>query len=149
MAILSGSCRFGLWHVHVWWSGNVIHRVRFAPAGITGTVPGPILRYCAGMPVDLSRMESIALEPDSLFARIYRAVQDVPYGTTATYGTIATITGTVPRVVGRAMAHNPTPLVIPCHRIVAARGLGGFSPSVEIKEALLAMEQKGPKKVQR
>jgi methylated-DNA-[protein]-cysteine S-methyltransferase len=41
------------------------------------------------------------------------------------------------------MAHNPTPLVIPCHRIVAARGIGGFTPSVEIKEALLAMEKKG------
>ncbi len=51
--------------------------------------------------------------------------------------------GTSPRVVGRAMANNPTPLVVPCHRIVAAHGIGGFSPAVEIKEALLAMERKG------
>jgi methylated-DNA-[protein]-cysteine S-methyltransferase len=51
--------------------------------------------------------------------------------------------------VGRAMAHNPTPLVIPCHRVVAARGIGGFTPSVEIKEALLAMETTGKKRVQR
>jgi methylated-DNA-[protein]-cysteine S-methyltransferase len=41
------------------------------------------------------------------------------------------------------MANNPTPLVVPCHRIVAAHGIGGFSPAVEIKEALLAMEKKG------
>jgi methylated-DNA-[protein]-cysteine S-methyltransferase len=40
------------------------------------------------------------------------------------------------------MARNPTPLVIPCHRIVAADGIGGFSPAIEIKESLLAMEKK-------
>jgi methylated-DNA-[protein]-cysteine S-methyltransferase len=40
------------------------------------------------------------------------------------------------------MARNPTPLVIPCHRITAAHGIGGFSPSIDIKEALLAMEKK-------
>jgi methylated-DNA-[protein]-cysteine S-methyltransferase len=143
MAIIGGSCRFGLWYVHVWWDGDVVHRVRFAETGIPGAVPAPILQYCAGRAVDLSRMDSIALESDSLFSRIYRSVRDVPYGATATYGAIAAITGTAPRVVGRAMAHNPTPLVIPCHRIVAARGIGGFTPSVEIKEALLAMEKKG------
>jgi methylated-DNA-[protein]-cysteine S-methyltransferase len=149
MAIIGGSCRFGLWYVHVWWDGEVVHRVRFAETGIQGAVPAPILQYCAGRPVDLSRMNSVALEPDSLFSRIYRSVQDVPYGATATYGEIAAQSGTSPRVVGRAMAHNPTPLVIPCHRIVAARGMGGFRPSVEIKEALLAMEKKGKTRVQR
>jgi len=41
-----------------------------------------------------------------------------------------------------AMARNPTPLVIPCHRVVGAKGIGGFSPDVEIKEMLLAMEKK-------
>jgi methylated-DNA-[protein]-cysteine S-methyltransferase len=46
------------------------------------------------------------------------------------------------------MARNPVPLVIPCHRVVAADGIGGFSPSVEIKEALLAMEKKALRKLQ-
>jgi methylated-DNA-[protein]-cysteine S-methyltransferase len=41
------------------------------------------------------------------------------------------------------MAHNPTPLVIPCHRIIGTRGIGGFSPDIEIKERLLAMEVQG------
>jgi methylated-DNA-[protein]-cysteine S-methyltransferase len=77
-----------------------------------------------------------------MYSRIYRVVRDVPYGKTATYGEIAEKVSTSPRVVGQAMARNPTPLVIPCHRIVAANGIGGFSPSVEIKEALLAMEKK-------
>jgi len=51
--------------------------------------------------------------------------------------------GTSPRAVGQAMARNPTPLVVPCHRIVAAHGIGGFSPALEIKELLLGMEKKG------
>jgi methylated-DNA-[protein]-cysteine S-methyltransferase len=78
-----------------------------------------------------------------MYSRIYRAVRYVTYGTTATYGEIAETVGTSPRVVGQAMARNPTPLVIPCHRIVAAHGMGGFSPDIEIKAALLAMEKKG------
>ena len=69
-------------------------------------------------------------------------VREIPRGKTATYGEIARRVGTSPRVVGQAMARNPTPLVIPCHRVVAADGIGGFSPSVEIKEAPAAMEKK-------
>ncbi|MGA2699312.1 MAG: MGMT family protein [Methanoregula sp.] len=146
MEVTGGSCRLGLWHVHVWWSGDMIHRVRFAPTGIPGTVPAPIRKYCAGHMVDLSEMDTIACEGETVSARIYRAVRDVPYGSTATYGQIAALVGTSPRAVGRAMAHNPTPLVVPCHRIVAADGIGGFSPVLEIKELLLLLEQKGKKR---
>jgi len=141
-----GSCRLGLWHVHVWWSDNVIHRVRFATTGIPGTVPVPLRQYCAGTVVDLSSFDSIACDGETVAARIYRAVRDVPYGSTSTYGQIAAIVGTAPRAVGRAMAHNPTPLIVPCHRIVAAHGIGGFTPALEIKELLLAMEKKGIQK---
>jgi len=143
MEVSCGSCRFGLWHVHVWWSGTIIHRIRFSTTGIPGEVPAPVRKYCGGHAIDLSSLGTIATEGESLFARIYRAVQQVPYGSTVTYGQVAAMLGTSPRVVGRAMANNPTPLVVPCHRIVAAHGIGGFSPAVEIKEALLAMERKG------
>ncbi len=143
MEVRGGSCRLGLWYVHVWWSGNMVHQVRFAATGIPGEVPAQIRRYCAGQVVDLTTLETIAGEEDTLFGRIYRAVQEVPYGSTATYGQIAATVRTSPRVVGRAMAQNPTPLVVPCHRIVAAHGIGGFSPAVEIKVTLLAMEEKG------
>jgi methylated-DNA-[protein]-cysteine S-methyltransferase len=96
--------------------------------------------------VDLSEMDTIVCEGETVSARIYRAVREVPYGSTATYGQIAALVGTSPRAVGRAMAHNLTPLVVPCHRIVAADGIGGFSPALEIKELLLAREQKGLKR---
>lgn len=146
MEVTGGSCRFGLWHVHVWSNGTTIHRVRFATSGIPGPVPVQVLQYCAGHVIDLSVLPTIACEGDHVSAQIYRAVQQIPYGSTATYGEIATIVGTAPRAVGRAMAHNPTPLVVPCHRIVAADGIGGFTPSVEIKEHLQAMERKALKK---
>jgi methylated-DNA-[protein]-cysteine S-methyltransferase len=143
MEVVSGSCRFNLWFVHVWWTDAAIHRVRFATTGIDGPVPPLIRKYCAGQAVDLSAMSSIALESGGIYGRIYRAVRMIPYGRTATYGEIARQTGTAPRVVGQAMARNITPLVIPCHRVVGARGIGGFSPSIEIKEALLAAERRG------
>jgi len=143
MEVTGGSCRLGLWHVHVWWAGETVHRVRFSTTGLSGPVPDLIQRYCAGHPSDLTALASVACEGDTSSARIYRAVREVPYGSTATYGEIAAQVGTSPRAVGRAMAHNPTPLVVPCHRIVAAHGIGGFSPALEIKELLLALEKKG------
>jgi methylated-DNA-[protein]-cysteine S-methyltransferase len=142
MEITGGSCRFGLWHVHVWWNKSAIHRVRFAKTGIPGDVPDLIRQYCSGKIVSLLSLDSSAINEDSVYGRIYREVRRVPYGSTTTYGAIAEKIGTSPRVVGQAMARNPTPLVIPCHRITAAHGIGGFSPSIDLKEALLAMEKK-------
>jgi methylated-DNA-[protein]-cysteine S-methyltransferase len=142
MEVMGGSCRLGLWFVHVWQDGRTVHRVRFSTTGIDGDVPEPFRRYCAGHHVDLTQFETVAIGGDSTYSRIYRAVQEVPYGSTKTYGEIARQVGTAPRVVGQAMANNPTPLVIPCHRIVAVSGIGGFSPDVGIKELLLAMEKK-------
>lgn len=142
METVSGSCRLGLWHVHVYWNGDEVSRIRFSRTGIEGSVPLPFRQYCAGKPVDLRAFASIAIHGDTPYSRIYRAVREIPYGMTATYGEIARLVGTSPRAVGQAMARNPTPLVIPCHRVVAARGIGGFSPDIEIKELLLAMEKK-------
>jgi methylated-DNA-[protein]-cysteine S-methyltransferase len=146
MEVKGGSCRLGLWFVHVWHDGKTIHRVRFSTTGIDGEVPEPFRQYCAGRNADLTKLETVAIEDDSTYSRIYRAVREVPYGRTSTYGDIARKIGTAPRVVGQAMANNPTPLVIPCHRIVAAKGIGGFSPDVGIKELLLAMEKKRVRK---
>lgn len=144
----SGSCRLGLWHVHVEWRGTTIHRIRFATTGVPGDVPDAIRQFCAGRPVDLAVYDTPALHGDEIYPQIYRAVRKVPYGSTVTYGEIAQEAGTSPRVVGQAMARNPAPLIIPCHRVVAADGIGGFSPSVEIKEELLAMEKKALRKLQ-
>lgn len=148
MAAMSGSCRFGLWYVQVHWSGITVSQVRFATTGIPGPVPEAIRQFCAGRPVSLSAFDTPALHGSETYPVIYRAVREIPYGSTTTYGEIARAAGTSPRVVGQAMARNMTPLIIPCHRVLAADGIGGFSPSVEIKEALLAMEKKALRKLQ-
>jgi methylated-DNA-[protein]-cysteine S-methyltransferase len=135
-----GACRFGLWYVVVYWSENTVYRIRFSRTGEEGSVPPSIRLYLSGKAQAID-LESIATQGPAMFAQIYREVQRVPYAEIATYGEIAKRVGTGPRVVGIAMAHNPTPLVIPCHRIVGARTLGGFSSGLELKIALLELEK--------
>ena len=147
MEVIAGSCRLGLWFVHVHWAGGTVYGVRFSKTGIYGPVPPLIRQYCSGKPVNPVSLDSTALQAGGIHARIYHVVRKIPYGRTMTYGEIASLTGTAPRVVGQAMAHNPTPLVIPCHRVVGVRGIGGFTPSPEIKEMLLAMEKKSAHKI--
>jgi methylated-DNA-[protein]-cysteine S-methyltransferase len=135
-----GACRFGLWYVSVHWDENTAYKVRFSPSGEEGPVPSSIRLYLSGKTREID-LESVATRGASTFAHVYREVRKVPYAETATYGEIAKRVGTGPRVVGMAMAHNPTPLVIPCHRIVGTRSLGGFSPGIALKIALLKLEQ--------
>ena len=71
---------------------------------------------------------------------VWQILLQIPYGQTTTYGEIAKIVGTGPRVVGMAMKRNMTPILIPCHRVVAVNGLGGYSPDISIKKDLLAFE---------
>lgn len=62
---------------------------------------------------------------------VWRALADIPPGQTRTYGELARQLGTAPRAVGGALRSNPIPLFIPCHRIVAAHGLGGYDGAGE------------------
>ena len=141
MAVTTGSYPFGLWVVTVSWQDDVIYRVHFGRTGPAGEVHPLVRRYLTGHEVDLAALGSPADEGDGVTPAIYRAVRKVGYGEVATYGEIAEGVGTSPRAVGQAMARNPTPLVIPCHRIVAKHGIGGFTPPIEIKRDLLAMEE--------
>jgi methylated-DNA-[protein]-cysteine S-methyltransferase len=64
-----------------------------------------------------------------------------PFGTTVTYGELGRLAGVDdPREVGVLMARNPLPLVMPCHRVVASDGLGGFGGGIELKRRLLELE---------
>jgi methylated-DNA-[protein]-cysteine S-methyltransferase len=64
-----------------------------------------------------------------------------PYGTTVTYGELGKRAGVGdPREVGVHMARNPLPLVVPCHRVVASDGLGGYGGGLELKRRLLELE---------
>jgi methylated-DNA-[protein]-cysteine S-methyltransferase len=59
--------------------------------------------------------------------RVWEAMCAIPPGETRTYGELARQVGGMPRAVGQACGDNPFPIVIPCHRVVAANGLGGFA----------------------
>ncbi len=75
--------------------------------------------------------------------QVWRAMLEIPYGRTKTYGEIATALGGTARAVGTACGRNPIPIIIPCHRVVGADGaMIGYSggAGVESKVALLALE---------
>jgi len=77
--------------------------------------------------------------------RVWGALQQIPAGQVKTYGELATELTSSPRAVGNACRHNPLPLVVPCHRVVSAQGIGGFAgqragQKISIKERLLYHE---------
>jgi len=82
------------------------------------------------------------LEPDvsSFVSEVLRVVRSIPYGNVKTYGEIAMMVKSSPRAVGQALKRNPIPILIPCHRVVAKSGIGGYSAGVELKRALLELE---------
>ena len=75
--------------------------------------------------------------------RIWQALIDIPYGRTASYGAIAAQVGGSARAVGGANGANPIPIIIPCHRVVASSGLGGYSggEGLPTKMWLLSLER--------
>jgi methylated-DNA-[protein]-cysteine S-methyltransferase len=79
--------------------------------------------------------------------KVRQAAAAIPYGETATYGELAARAGSpgAARAVGRVMNRNPLPPVIPCHRVVAAKGLGGFASGPEMKKKMLDLEKKSGK----
>lgn len=81
--------------------------------------------------------------------RVWHALMRIPAGQPQTYGALAKQLGTAARAVGQACGANPLPIVIPCHRVVAAHGPGGFMHAstgapLDVKTWLLAHEQASP-----
>ena len=96
---------------------------------------------------EIKRMiaESYDLVADSATKRIYEAVKRIPKGRVATYGQVAAMAGNerMSRAVGNALHKNPTPGIVPCHRVVDAKGrlAGGFAfGGMEAQASLLARE---------
>lgn len=74
--------------------------------------------------------------------KVLDVMRSIPYGKTMRYSDIAGAIGSSPRAVGGACGCNPIPILIPCHRVVSAAGLGGYSGDGgrETKTALLRLE---------
>jgi AraC family transcriptional regulator of adaptative response/methylated-DNA-[protein]-cysteine methyltransferase len=76
--------------------------------------------------------------------RVWRAISEIGYGRTRTYSEIARAIGkpAAVRAVGNACGKNPVPLIIPCHRVVATNGLGGYGGGLPRKVRLLDTEKR-------
>ena len=73
---------------------------------------------------------------------VWRALRTIPYGATRTYGQLAALAGGSARSVGQANGANPIPIIVPCHRVLASNGLGGYSggDGSDTKRYLLDLE---------
>jgi methylated-DNA-[protein]-cysteine S-methyltransferase len=119
-----------------------------------GAVPEFVRRAIEGMTAVLAGgspdLRDIPLDPrgiDELRRAVYAATRDIPPGTTRSYGEVARSIGRSDhegaRDVGAALARNPFPIIVPCHRVVAANGaLTGFSApgGLETKRRMLELE---------
>jgi methylated-DNA-[protein]-cysteine S-methyltransferase len=112
--------------------------LRRLPGAEPGVPPPPVRevvaaveRYFRGEETEFSGVHLDLGEQKDFFKRIYAAARRIAWGQTTTYGALAKELGAGPeaaRDVGQAMAKNPIPLIIPCHRVLAAGGkVGGFS----------------------
>lgn len=112
--------------------------LRRLPAAACGTPPlrafdaaAAAKRYFLGEKTDFSDFVLDLDQQSDFFKRAYAAARRIGWGETTTYGALAKELAAGPegaRDIGQAMAHNPIPLIIPCHRVLAAGGkLGGFS----------------------
>jgi len=97
----------------------------------------------------IKSFDNIPIDSDSwsdFQKKVYNTVKSIPYGKTASYGTIASYLGNgkASRAVGNALKNNPVPPVIPCHRVIAAdKELCGFSAfgGIQLKLKLLELEK--------
>jgi methylated-DNA-[protein]-cysteine S-methyltransferase len=112
--------------------------LRRLPDALPGDPPAPVaaviadaIRYFAGEPVDFDAVAIDLGEQEPFFAQVYARVRAIGRGDTMTYGAVAKELGAGPeaaRAVGQAMARNPIPLIVPCHRVLAAGSkVHGFS----------------------
>jgi len=118
---------------------------RYAPseggAGAAAEAGEQIRQYASGE----REAFDVTLDWSGVEATHRRALETLceiaPYGVTVTYGELGKQASVEdPREIGVLMATNPLPLVVPCHRVVASDGLGGFGGGLELKQRLLELE---------
>ena len=132
--------------------GDVLAEIVFLPKSAEALEPRNRLaaRACAQIERYLGDSEfrfdlPLASQGTPFQRRVWRQISAIDAGRTRSYGEIACELGSSPRAVGQACGANPLPLVVPCHRVLAAGGLGGFAHHedgfhIAVKRWLLAHE---------
>ena len=133
--------------LHTIWCGRILIRIRLSLHESTiEPVYGNVCQHDLFQAVIDGRVGSYALRYEAhgteFQKRIWNAACRVPYGATVSYGRLTHMAGCgSPQAAGQALKANPLPVIIPCHRVVGARGeLTGFSSGIEIKKILLEHE---------
>ena len=120
---------------------------KVADGGVLGQAAVEIAEYLCGARREFSVSVSLSAVRSDFQRRVLEACRGIPYGSVVSYGQLAeAVAGSrkAARAVGRALATNPVPIFVPCHRVVAADGsLGGFGWGLEWKEFLLRLEAAG------
>jgi methylated-DNA-[protein]-cysteine S-methyltransferase len=118
-----------------------------SPPADVAAVVAAATRYFLGEETDFSSVRLDLDVQDPFFGRLYDTLRRVGWGSSTTYGALAQEVGAgreAARDVGQAMAKNPTPLIIPCHRVLAAGGkIGGFSAPGGSKTKIRMLELEG------
>ena len=131
--------------------GAAVKALRFGIHGETDAPELPVLQQCALQLAEYfsgrRRQFDLPLAPEGTpFQRsVWRALCQIPYGETRSYGEIAVQIGTpkAARAVGMANNRNPIPILIPCHRVIGSTGkLVGYAGGLGTKEALLNLESR-------
>ena len=107
-------------------AGDIVIDSLRMDAGVAQCAAKLIAQNIAGKRVSFVGIATPKASP--FFARCWRACRTIPAGETRTYRWLATAAGSplAVRAAGQAMRRNPLPMIVPCHRVVAADGLGGF-----------------------
>jgi methylated-DNA-[protein]-cysteine S-methyltransferase len=139
--VVSGADLVGLYFPHHWYLSD---RSAFGPRNDAGTeeVRRQLGEYFAGHRQSFELL--LTAQGDARQQRVWALIGRVPYGQTATYGSLARELddGTTPQEVGQAVGRNPLSIVVPCHRIVGSSGkLVGYAGGLPRKQFLLDLER--------
>ncbi|MGE0257464.1 MAG: methylated-DNA--[protein]-cysteine S-methyltransferase [Alphaproteobacteria bacterium] len=129
--------------VAIRWTDGVEERILGNGGPLLAEAAAQLDAYFAGK---LTRFDLPLAPAGSPFeTRVWTAMRTIPYGETRCYGDLAGIVGSAPRAVGRSCGRNPIPIVVPCHRVLAKAGIGGYSGAggLATKRRLLALEGAG------
>ena len=119
--------------------------VKAATSELAETVKNRFIEYLEPGGTSKKIKADIQLRVTPFQEKVLQQLLLIPYGETRSYGEIARILNTSPRAVGNACRNNPLSIIVPCHRVVAANGIGGYSGEtggelLSIKRRLLQLE---------